>query len=453
MLYPILCQNAILPFADILTGRSIHRYHEFLSQAQWWAPEKIREYQLVSLRKTLKYAWESIPYYRNVFNDKNFSIHDFSSISDLGSFPILTKKIINEQQPESMVQCSLDHLIKASTSGSTGKQANFYFSKKAQSFTYAAQLQFFNWADYQLGDSVLQTGMSFPRGVEKRIKDFVYRCHYVSAFNLSEKDLDRIHKTILRKKPQFIIGYASSLFCIAKYFLEADDEFPLKGVISLGDMLFPHYRDVIEKVFQTRVTDTYGSCEGFMVAGQCEHGQYHISMPLNIVEIVDDNGNNLPEGELGRIVLTRLDNNPMPLIRYDIGDMGILSKSTNCDCKRGYATLEKILGRNTDIVVTPNGHKLIVHFFTAIFEYEESVDEFQVLQKERDRILILLVTRPQFSKDVENRILKKIHEKCNGDIKVDFEIVDSIPASSSGKRRFVISDYTLKIHEKLNINN
>jgi len=445
MNYSTLCNQFILPAVDFFTGRKIKHYQNFLSEAQWWTPSKLHRYQFIKLKSTLKFAYQSTPYYQRIFDSLNFNPNHLDSIDDLSQIPILTKDIIQNQGIENFLENQSPlNLIKESTSGSTGKQGVFFFSKLAQSFTYAAQLQFFNWAGYTLGDPILQTGMSFPRGFEKSIKDILYRCAYVSAFNLSDKDLEHAYQLLVAKKLSFIIGYASSLYCLAEYLSQRGLKLPLKGVISLGDMLFPHYRALLESVFNCKITDTYGSCEGFMVAGQCEFQHYHVSIPLNIVEIVDNQGNKVPDGETGRVLLTRLDNNPMPLIRYDIGDLAVMAKSQSCLCNRGYQILEKIIGRDTDIVVTPNGYKLIVHFFTAIFEHEPTIQEFRVIQKDISSICILIVPRTGFHNDILAKLGRLIREKCNNDINVNFDIVDQIPLTKSGKRRFVISDFSLK---------
>ena len=128
-------------------------------------------------------------------------------------------------------------------------------------------------------------------------------------------------------KEIFFIGYPSSIFSYAKIANElAINDISFKAIISLGDKLFSHYRKTIEDTFNTEIFDTYGGAEGLMIAGECSEHRYHILSTHVYVEILDANGDIAPDGELGEVVVTSLDNYLMPLIRYKIGDLAIQSK-------------------------------------------------------------------------------------------------------------------------------
>ena len=62
-----------------------------------------------------------------------------------------------------------------------------------------------------------------------------------------------------------------------------------------------------------------------MIAGECREGSMHIMSPHVYIEILDDDGNRLPAGQLGKVVVTRLDAFAMPLVRYYLGDLAILA--------------------------------------------------------------------------------------------------------------------------------
>lgn len=96
-------------------------------------------------------------------------------------------------------------------------------------------------------------------------------------------------------------------------------------------------------------------------------------------------------------------------------------------------------GRETDVVVTPNGNRLIVHFFTGIFEYYQSIDTFKVIQKEKNGIIIQIVPRPHFHETILNNIKHEIWMKGDQNLDIQFEIVTEIPCEASNKRRFVVS--------------
>ena len=87
--------------------------------------------------------------------------------------------------------------------------------------------------------------------------------------------------------------------------------------------------------------------------------------PHVYLEILDDNDQPVPDGEMGHIVATRLDGFSMPLIRYRIGDLGVKLSLKEYPKKRKYQypLLKQIVGRETDVVLLPDKRKLIVHIF------------------------------------------------------------------------------------------
>jgi phenylacetate-CoA ligase len=157
------------------------------------------------------------------------------------------------------------------------------------------------------------------------------------------------------------------------------------------------------------------------------------------VEIVDHEGQPVPTGQLGRVVVTRLTPGPMPLLRYDTGDVAHFLEGP-CDCGRSLRRLSRIQGRSTDIVTTPAGDRLIVHFFTQIFEMIPEIAQFQVRQQRPESISILYVKGPGFNEGIVDRVRAEILANCTYPLSIDFSSVAEIPLEKSNKRRFVISD-------------
>jgi phenylacetate-CoA ligase len=135
----------------------------------------------------------------------------------------------------------------------------------------------------------------------------------------------------------------------------------------------------------------------------------------------------------------------MPLIRYAIGDVGAADPSSGraCPCGRGFDRMGSIQGRDTDIVVTPSGNRLIVHFFTGLLEHFQEIDTFQVVQEEPSAILLRVVPAVGFDRFHEGgcaeRIVQTLRAKGAGELNITVEPVPEIPLPPTGKRRFVIS--------------
>ena len=182
-----------------------------------------------------------------------------------------------------------------------------------------------------------------------------------------------------------------------------------------------------------------------MAATECRspaNASYHQGMHLNaeslFVEIVRE-GKRVPNDELGEIVLTNLDATAVPFIRYNIQDVGALT-SEPCRCGRGLPRLGHLEGRLTDMFVTPDGHWLTVHQFTAFFAKLPSVQAHQVIQRQLDDFVIRLVVDDRFGEAERQRVIETFQGYFGPHNRFTLEFLDEIPTTPAGKRRFFISE-------------
>lgn len=442
-IYPWFCEKFLLPFSDLVLGQGVSKRLGQLREFQWKTAEDIKRYRDHRVTELLSKASRNVPYYTEIFQRRKLDLDSVRSVEDLCKLPVLDKKTIREQSDKLLDTAYRGKRVKMMSSGSTGTQTTVWTDPSCMDEVYATQLLFWEWGGFQLGNPHLQTGMSVERGYLKGLKDVVFRCSYVSAFGLRDQELKSMVERIDRKKINAIFGYASSIFVLAKYMEASGQILPMRSIFTWGDSLFPHYRELIERVFQCKVNDCYGLGEGLQCAAQCEHHQgLHEAMHGVVIEILDSQGQNLPIGQLGRVVVTRLDHGCMPLIRYDTGDVASFLPG-GCPCGRNLKLLSRIQGRSTDIVSTPSGDRLIVHFFTQLFEMIPQIVHFQVLQEQSDRIKILYVPADDFSPSLLVKLKTQILENCTYPLEIDFESVTDIPLEKSNKRRFVISTVPL----------
>ena len=315
-------------------------------------------------------------------------------------------------------------------------------SKEDLSSLRAGLVHWWEWSGYRMGCKLVQTGISPNRGILKSIKDVLFRTIYVNAFAHDDIQVIKVLNRI-KNKEYMLIGYASSLNVFADIAKENNINIKLKGCISLGDKLFDHYRKNISKTFKCDIQDTYGSAEGFLISSQLDLEYSYILSPQVFVEILDDNNRPVPDGQLGHVVVTRLDGFAMPLIRYKIGDLAIkLPKEKYPKNKKfEYPLLEKIIGRDTDVVKTNKGKIMIVHSFTGIFEYIIEIKQFKIIQNSLNGIHILVVKGEGFETSILEVVKEKILEKLEfEEFSITFEIVCQISPSKSGKPQIIESN-------------
>ena len=441
-----ITENVILPLSDIALGQSIKKHLDFLQKSQWWSESDLKEYQNERLRALIKHAYENVPYYNELFRKLKLNLSDIKTTDDLVKLPILTKEDIRENFKNGKIVAQNvpeKELIKSGSSGSTGEPLQYYITKDANSFNFAANLRGWYWMGYRLGDRYIKLSQNPRKGI-KRLQDKVNNCYYLFAQQLTNDNFKVITEAIIKAKPLFIRGYPDPMLFLAKYIQKNDVMLPpVVAINTTGNILFPETKALIEKVFHAPVFDSY-SCEGGATAFECDtHNCYHSSMEYAVTEVMSES-HVADIGERGRVITTDLHNYAVPFIRYDSQDY-VVKSSEQCSCGRKLLAIDKIEGRDSDILITPQGKYLIVHNFTGYFEWLDSVEQFQIRQDKIDEFNFLLKVNSKYSSGVEREIYNYWENYINEDVKIKIHVVDDIPLAKSGKRRFLIRNKDIKI--------
>jgi phenylacetate-CoA ligase len=264
---------------------------------------------------------------------------------------------------------------------------------------------------------------------------------FIPAFEISPANIEKFVALVRKHNPVLVDGYAESLNFLATYVKSGQNPgFSPKAIMSSAQALPENTREVIERGFQTRVFDKYGSREFSGIAYECtEHQDHHIVDECYIVELLVD-GRPAAPGEVGEIVITDLFNRATPMIRYRIGDLAVaVDESVPCACGRSHSRLGQIEGRTQAIVHCANGAWLPGTFFAHFFkDHEADIRFFQIVQSAKGSFVLKVVKNDKFSQESMNKILKSLREYI-GDTTVTVEYVDEIPLVRTGKRSPVVS--------------
>ncbi len=434
-MYKSIFNKIILPISERISGIYLTRYLDELNKQTSLNAHEISVLQKDKLSKLLLHASNFSPYYKDL---KIKLTNDV--LGDLKKFPILTKSVIRSKTPEMLTQAQ-SSLIKNGSSGSTGEQTHVYWSKEEQTINRATQLLWWHWAGYQFGNPIIQTGINPHRPGIKKFKDIIFRTKYVQAFSHNELEVFNLLSSLQNGKSYFLAGYASSLYVLSQISKKYDLKIKMDSAIAWGDKLFPHYRNHITETFDCKIYETYGSAEGLMMAAQKDLEFMYIMVPNVYIEILDDEGNEVPDGEMGNVVVTNLNGYAMPLIRYKVGDLAIKLPQNEYPEIRdlNLPILKKVIGRDTDIVKTKSGNYMVVHSFTGIFEHIPEIKQFCVIQKNLDGIIIQYIKGEHFQHIVIEKIEKAILASLKESFEIQFQEVDIIPNSPSGKPQLIIS--------------
>lgn len=396
--------------------------------------------------KLLNYAYEHTTYYKEVLDGLGKKPQDFESFEDIQIIPPLTKEILRDRVDDLISdKFQKSQLIKDSSGGSTGTPTIVYKDSYRNSIRRADQIRHDRWTGWDLGKkNALLWGAPKDNSMYVSFKQKLYfklieRNIMLDAFNISDGEFDKFTSRLEKYKPSMILGYANLLFRYAKYLNKNYPTHKIKplGIVSSAETLTEEMRAEIEKAFHCKVLNRYGSREVGLIASECKSQKgLHINAENIFVEAVDPSYQQVPKGIEGNLLVTDFHNFAMPLIRYELGDVGVLSEK-RCDCGRSLPLLDKVVGRKSDFFLTKSGKLIHGEFFTHLFYGVEGIKQFQIVQQTIDLIIINYVeTSPV---DLSN-IISEIKNEMGGDVLVETKKVDHIMPSSSGKFLFTKSN-------------
>jgi len=423
------------------------RHWRFLEQSQFWSRQQLLDYQFERLSALLKHAAETTPFYREVFSSNGLRPGDIKSIEDLGKLPVLTRKHIYEGI-DSLIsdKYGKDQLQRFTTSGTTAQRAVLYRNQESFNIKLGLQWRHEGWLGRKPGEKmalIWPANMDFEHkgGWRDRFKDrYLWREIMYQAGSHRAAELKQVYENLKSFGARYLKVFPTELQTLAEY-IEESGLRPLKmnGILSTGEPLYPHQRQLFRRMFECDVLDMYASREAGNTA--CEgpsHEGLLIAMETNIVEIVDEHDQPVPPGERGAILITDLTNFGAPMIRYRIHDYGSLIDRPS-SCGRGLQLMEPAVGRVTDDLWTADGARHSGHVIgIALTEDGPFFGQFQIVQEAVDHFVVRLAEQPppgQEHFDHINLIMKKI---AGGNVKIDIQVVEHIPQERSGKVRFVI---------------
>lgn len=168
------------------------------------------------------------------------------------------------------------------------------------------------------------------------------------------------------------------------------------------------------------------------MALQCpKYDHYHIMAESCFIEILDDHGEPCQPGQMGKVIVTPLQNYRMPLLRYENGDYAIQGKG--CDCGIKLPTIERIVGRTRNLVTYPNGEKRWPTYNPMALMELFPEAQFQITQNSLTSLTLNIagISAPDF--DTKQRAVEIIQSSLDYPFEIDICLVDVIPRANSGK--------------------
>jgi phenylacetate-CoA ligase len=364
------------------------------------------------------------------------------TLTDLTRLPTMNKRDARDNVEQLVWRAVPGGGFKYTTGGSSGEPLIFYFGRARQAADAAGRMRARRWWGVQPGErEVYLWGAPVELNKTDRIKtlrDRLVNQLLLNAFEMSPARMDDYLATIQAWNPKAVYGYASSLALLAAH-AESRGMRPklsaLRVVSTTGEPLFPHQRELIERVFGVPVSVEYGARDAGLMALQSPDGTLLQMSETHLIEVLDDAGNPVEEGEA---VITSLVSEAQPFIRYRTGD--VVRRSGKADPGgRGLDVLDAVIGRQTDFIVAADGR--IMHALAVIYVLRAipGVGQFKLIQHTVDRMEVQVVPDARWNDDARAAVIQGLRARLGLALNVDLKLQDAIAPEASGKHRYVVS--------------
>ena len=418
-----------------MNGFPIGKAKSALEKIQGRSMTDFETYVEEQKKAIVNYHLQHNPFYKKLVGKVNAASWE--------NIPVMTKRDLQLPLTQRLSEgFSVKNVYVNKTSGSSGDPFIFAKDTYCHALTWAVIQDRFGWYGLDFNSSLQARFYGIPldkKGYYKeRLKDVFSKRIRFSIFDLSDEALEKVLASFRKNNFEYLNGYTSSIVQFAKFLHRKNCVLKtlcptLKCCVVTSEMLFEDDKALLETQFGVPVVNEYGASELDLIAFQNPEGHWQLNSETLVVEILDKNNKPVPKGEEGRVVITSLYNKAHPFIRYDLGDVGILSKESTVK----KPILEKLIGRTNDIAILPSGKKaagLTFYYITkSIIEDDGVVKEFVIEQLALDTFKIVYVSSEELPKKRLDSIKSEMETYLEPNLSIIFERTDQLIRSKSGK--------------------
>lgn len=391
------------------------------------------------------FAFDSTDFYRRHYSEAGFTQADLRDPTAFSRLPTIDRSHVKDD-PSAFhsTDASPRNSRGALTGGSTGQPLATL--NDARVHVLALSWRMYSWWGVAPYDDVVHIGRwggSRRDRLRTTANWWPTRVLTVDAGRLGTPEIEAFIAYVNRHRPRLIEGYVGAMREIADYVQRKGRHFAAPTAIGVtAAPLTDEVRAQIESVLGAPVYDQYRSSEVQWMAGECRRQDgLHVFSDMRLIEVVDDQGNVTPPGQVGDLVVTDLTNRVFPIIRYRLGDRGSL-RPEGCSCGVNLPLMDPPDGRTVDMIRLPDGTVVAGGLFSIFSGVPDAVSLFQLHQfaDHSIRLRVVLGLSPDARDQVE-RVAEGLRSRFGHQVAVDVEVVDSLPYTR-GKLKYVTSDVT-----------
>lgn len=418
---------------------------QILEENQRKTIKDLNRINFLKRKKLLIYSYNNIPFYKELYDKNGIVPKDINSESDWEKIPVIERKDIKENTKNLKNPLFPDSRFKKSTTGgSSGVPLTVFFDNTTPFEYYGWRILkwwgVFPWENQAYVYRNIRKGMMM---LVNKVMWWPTQRFLLDCSSMSEDEMKVFVNQLNKYKPSFIQGYVGGIYAIAEYIQKNKVVIESPKAIWLTAAPFTEStREFIQKVFNAPVYDQYGCSEVFWLAAECKNRKgLHLLSDIRHLEFLGEDGLIVKKGDLGDVLITDLENKAFPIIRYKNGDQGRFLNKV-CDCGVTFPLIDKIRGRVSEDIKTPNGRIINGSYLTTIFDDNpEALKVFQVIQNSDYSIDINCVLSNKFSENhpFYEKVRQTLLDKVDNEVDVSVNFVDTLK-EDRGKLKFIISN-------------
>jgi len=413
----------------------------FLHERMRWPRSQIREWQLNRVATLVDFAFNTIPFYREHYSACGYRTGDILSWDDFACLPVVTRSDLTSKFPAGTVLAGIDpsSCYGARTSGSSGFPLTVVRDDASEELQSLLRMRQF---EVMLGEPLSPNEWIY--NVYNSSWAFTSFDGAFPVFSISERCPPNIAiRHIAKLRPKVLSAFPSFLTRMSETPHDLS-QYGIRCICTNSEGSTRQERSNFASAFDVPVFDEY-STEEFcgVVASECRCGNYHVIDDRIIVEVV-----NAGEDGVGDMVGTDLSNFYMPFIRYAQGDLiRFAPEGINCACGNNFRHLDRFLGRSDQALVTCSGERVpgdqLMNLLDQTFvDPDSGASAFRLIQTELDIVEVLVVLRSDFREllpSIAAEFESGLRDLFRHSVFVNYRYVDTLPDTSSYKRRTVIN--------------
>lgn len=424
---------------------------DFLHGSHVWKPyHEIKKFDNLSIEDAEHFRRRKLEALLNHARQQTEFYSGYSSLN-LQDYPIMNKSILLDNHDKICVKHDKipgqrGKLHVQSTSGSTGTPFSIPQDTNKRHRRVAELKYFGRQVGFKSHDKLvhLRTWNRWQSKTPKQIRE-----ENIIPFDISkmgEAEISELCRIINDSKAVCLRGYASSFDLIARYMKEHKIQCPsVKIIIAGSEALHDDVRQIVKDNMHCEIISQYANEEcGIMAQERIPTAATDNPMYLNNANYVFEClkfDEDLPAeyGELGRIVVTDLNNYAFPLIRYDTGDAAIMLPPD--EFSNGFPIIGKLYGRRFDICYTTANQPFFPMTIGRVLKHYDKVIQWQFIQKDKTEYLLKVILQKGCDISYLDPAIADLKETLGKDARINIETVTGIPTLASGKRKPVVNEW------------